>query len=638
MLKMRKPVFLKIILLCISELVAFAAFSQKILIDSLNVIILQTDIDEEQKMRAYAELLDIYNKQTVYEPELDALTDRLITCDKPECKTLAYSNLAYAHIFWKNDIIKAYHYADSCMYYSLFSKNQDINALAMLNLAFAKNYVGDNSEVLGLIYSAYDIFKDAHNQKFLAKTYAMFFIYYKDIDLAKAKEYAKLQFETSQKINDYNYLAEAWANIAESIKIDERKRLLYNPSKFKRTKNQRDSSAYALRNALNICEQHIEYIRPELYIRVLLNTVQHYQYDERNMNEELTYLHPDSLNIYIDKTLNISKKYDIPFAEMQMYLSKAIFEMKQNNFVAAEKYFDEAILIIDNKINNELHKNQGLQYLHRLKSLAYQRKKDYQNAFDELQISHQYAIELWSQRYAREGQFAQAKYDVEEKEQEILLIRQKEKIRLLMMLSGIIILFLFVVFVLVFYKMSLNYAKQKEKLLAQEKEEAFQLALLNEMKRKKADLRIELEKEKTQRQALEMQRLQQELLVGKTQLEQKNEKLDLINQKLKTENLHDIKQMLINEKKIDDNFEEFTESIKNIHPAFFSKLQEQASQKLTPLDLKYCTYIFMNLSSKEIANILYVEPKTVRMAKYRLKQKLNLDKKIDLNKFIQNII
>ena len=43
------------------------------------------------------------------------------------------------------------------------------------------------------------------------------------------------------------------------------------------------------------------------------------------------------------------------------------------------------------------------------------------------------------------------------------------------------------------------------------------------------------------------------------------------------------------------------------------------------------------MDNQQIANILKVEPKTVRMTKYRMKQKMGLDKDIDLATFIQNL-
>jgi DNA-binding CsgD family transcriptional regulator len=88
---------------------------------------------------------------------------------------------------------------------------------------------------------------------------------------------------------------------------------------------------------------------------------------------------------------------------------------------------------------------------------------------------------------------------------------------------------------------------------------------------------------------------------------------------------------------LDDDFENFKMNFENVYPSFFTQLQQKADGDLTQLDLKYCAYINMGLSSKEIANLLHIEPTSVRMTRYRLKQKLALEKEEDLNSFINSV-
>jgi len=75
------------------------------------------------------------------------------------------------------------------------------------------------------------------------------------------------------------------------------------------------------------------------------------------------------------------------------------------------------------------------------------------------------------------------------------------------------------------------------------------------------------------------------------------------------------------------------------HPdlVLYAHLQKQANNKLTPLDLKYCRMIYLKMTSKEMADLLQVDPKTIRVTKYRLKQKLNISKEKDLSTFIEEI-
>ena len=60
--------------------------------------------------------------------------------------------------------------------------------------------------------------------------------------------------------------------------------------------------------------------------------------------------------------------------------------------------------------------------------------------------------------------------------------------------------------------------------------------------------------------------------------------------------------------------------------------------KLTDLDLKYCAYIFLKRNTKEMASLMGVEPKSIRMSKYRLKQKLGLDKEEQLEAFVRGLV
>ncbi len=47
--------------------------------------------------------------------------------------------------------------------------------------------------------------------------------------------------------------------------------------------------------------------------------------------------------------------------------------------------------------------------------------------------------------------------------------------------------------------------------------------------------------------------------------------------------------------------------------------------KLTAYDLRLCTYLKTNLSTKEIATLLNIAPDSVKKAKHRLRKKINMD-------------
>ncbi len=99
-----------------------------------------------------------------------------------------------------------------------------------------------------------------------------------------------------------------------------------------------------------------------------------------------------------------------------------------------------------------------------------------------------------------------------------------------------------------------------------------------------------------------------------------------------------IDRIIREENLLDKDFEYTKFQIQEIHPNFFKSIQEKAKQKLTDLDLKYCAYMHLGMNTKQIANVLNIEPKSVSMTKYRIKKKFDLDAETDLVQYIKGII
>ena len=82
---------------------------------------------------------------------------------------------------------------------------------------------------------------------------------------------------------------------------------------------------------------------------------------------------------------------------------------------------------------------------------------------------------------------------------------------------------------------------------------------------------------------------------------------------------------------------EFIGFFEQIHPNFFQTLKQAVTKELSPSELRLCMLLRLNLSSKEIASILRITPDSVRIARYRLRKKLPLNPKDDLQIFILNL-
>ncbi|MCW5924979.1 MAG: tetratricopeptide repeat protein [Saprospiraceae bacterium] len=86
----------------------------------------------------------------------------------------------------------------------------------------------------------------------------------------------------------------------------------------------------------------------------------------------------------------------------------------------------------------------------------------------------------------------------------------------------------------------------------------------------------------------------------------------------------------------DERWEEFKQRFEGVHTGFFQRLLE-IQPKLTAHDLRYCAYLRMNLTSKEIASLLNTSLRGVETHRYRLRRKLNLETDSDLSAWIMKV-
>ena len=83
----------------------------------------------------------------------------------------------------------------------------------------------------------------------------------------------------------------------------------------------------------------------------------------------------------------------------------------------------------------------------------------------------------------------------------------------------------------------------------------------------------------------------------------------------------------------DEYWKVFRENFDLIHKQFFRHLRD-AFPNLTANDLKFCAYLRLNLSSKEIVNLTGISIRGVEGARYRLRKKLGLKEGDDLASFL----
>ncbi|MBC5603470.1 hypothetical protein [Bacteroides difficilis] len=73
-----------------------------------------------------------------------------------------------------------------------------------------------------------------------------------------------------------------------------------------------------------------------------------------------------------------------------------------------------------------------------------------------------------------------------------------------------------------------------------------------------------------------------------------------------------------------------------IHEHFFRNLRQRFPE-LTPNDLKLCALLRLNMSTKDMADMLNIGVRAVETARYRLRKKMELDSSVDLVQFLIDI-
>jgi CheY-like chemotaxis protein len=92
----------------------------------------------------------------------------------------------------------------------------------------------------------------------------------------------------------------------------------------------------------------------------------------------------------------------------------------------------------------------------------------------------------------------------------------------------------------------------------------------------------------------------------------------------------------LNIKASENIWREFELHFGNVFEHFYQTLKNHFPD-LTPGDLKLCAFLRLNLSSKEIATLTFQNPKSIDMARYRLRKKINLTQDENLTDFLMRI-
>ncbi len=171
------------------------------------------------------------------------------------------------------------------------------------------------------------------------------------------------------------------------------------------------------------------------------------------------------------------------------------------------------------------------------------------------------------------------------------------------------------------------YRKQRERLLEMSR---------REMEIKELASQKEIIQLRNDQLRQDIEAKNRELAISTMSMIKKNEALNNIKGELKKldeeKNVRPVIRLIDKNINNDEDWKFFEEAFNHADKDFFKKVKDLHPQ-LTPNDLRLCAYLRLNLSSKEIAQLLNISPRSVEIKRYRLRKKISLPRESNLSDY-----
>ncbi len=357
---------------------------------------------------------------------------------------------------------------------------------------------------------------------------------------------------------------------------------------------------------------------------------------------------------HYNESVNFSKKNNLNNDLSMYYNDIANSYYKLNNYTLAAQAAQECLVCAKSYYSSE-----DLFNAYNILRLIETKRGNSVKALGYYELETAYKDSLFNESKSRQIKELEAKYETEKKEQRISFLSKQNRnhkitniiVSIALVLSVLIIILLYSRFkmkrkVLRAKRLQAE-AKLEEQKAIQRQQELESKLKLEEEQRKQEELKVQAELT-----LLNNEKLQAELDYSHRELSsttmyayQKNEILNKINEiiiQLTPENqetkekVKELKGIVKNNLDDENDWERLKLHFEKVHPDFFSSLHEK-HPSLTQHELKHCAYLKIKLSNKEIAALLNVSPKSMQMARYRLKKKMDLSPDEDLLEFIDAI-
>lgn len=247
------------------------------------------------------------------------------------------------------------------------------------------------------------------------------------------------------------------------------------------------------------------------------------------------------------------------------------------------------------------------------------------SAYYYLELSRNHLLDIYSKESSKQVALLQTMYDLEKKNREIDGLTNTRKVTRIITAAVIIVILLLIVLGTVIIsrqRLKIRHAK----ILAEQDKQQYET--------QKERMQAELEHRKMELSAHTLHIIQKNQLLE--QLQQRLDELVKDERRDQKKQLKQLQQQINHSFNHDHYWEEFRKMFEQVHHAFFNNLKKYCD-KLTPSDLRLVALLKMNLPSADIATLLSVSQDSLRVMRYRLRKKLNIEQGESLTAFIQSL-
>lgn len=605
--------------------------------DSLSAVLAKKDLTREQRvitLSLLARAKSITETNNAISIGLQAV-QLSRTLSDGQYTAIAYAILSQVYI-QKDDINKSAEAVDSAIFYAGRTESQLAKGIAWYRKSWLENLRGRSHEALVTAQQSLKYLEKTGAVEYQSSVYYIIASIYANLyDSPLHKKYAQLCLQAALKNMDYDNLLIAYQSLGTYWQ--------YYHMQHEDDRASLDSAFFYNKIALNTFHNKKDRIIFHSTAAIIaLNTADLY-----------AHYFPASYRDTVFYYLDLAQK--IGYETHHMEVIANCYGMKSDYELAAGNYEKAQALLIKGleTVNADSAKNLAtkVQFMAALSNLS-EKRGDYKEALKYQQQYSSLYTDLYNEEKMNITKELEAKYQAEKNATALKTLQQTA--RLHKRLSYLYIcLALASIAAAIFLFRSLRF---RLKLAEKEKEDAALLTQLKQQENKQlalekqeAELLARIKEEEAMRLSAEQQllqerqeRLEKDLLAGTLLVEQKTVLLQTLQKKIAEHGndrsvLTQLNRIIDYDKKLDESFADNKADFDNISPEFLEKLKEQSANSLSRLDLKHCSYIYLGLTNKEVSQRLGIAPKSILMARYRIKQKLRLGKEEELDEYIRSL-